>query len=164
MPSLENWGGTPTEKEAVVALSMKSTKVQKPWHNKCSAVVEKNYYLQSTTYTAYRTVSGHVYTIIMLIIIRCAPLIIFIFHYITTIIYRKSKKQNIRKKRRKKRKKTKQKNKQKTKANTHNDSKCISKCSHQIKLNGTEGGEPTWLHFFSTNRWTNAETNVKLLL
>ena len=27
-----------------------------------------------------------------------------------------------------------------------------------------EGGEPTWLHFLSTNRWTNAGTNVKLFL
>ena len=40
----------------------------------------------------------------------------------------------------------------------------VSKCSHQTKLNGMEGGEPTWLHFLSTNRWTNAGTNVKLFL
>ena len=51
-----------------------------------------------------------------------------------------------------------------TKTNTHNDSKSISKCSHQTKLSGMEGGETTWLHFLSTNRWTNAGTNVKLFL
>ena len=60
--------------------------------------------------------------------------------------------------------KTKQKTKTNTKTCTHNDSKSVSKCSHQTKLSGTEGGEPTWLHFLSTNRWTNAGTNAKLLL
>ena len=66
---------------------------------------------------------------------------------------------------RKQNKKTKQKTKTKTntKTCTHNDSK-VSKCSHQTKLNGMEGGEPTWLHFLSTNRWTNAGTNMKLFL
>ena len=36
--------------------------------------------------------------------------------------------------------------------------------SHQSKLSEMEGGEPTSMHFLSTNRWTNAGTNVKLLL
>ena len=70
--------------------------------------------------------------------------------------------------------KTKQKtkrNKQKQKKQQQQNTKIkikqkqkISKCSHQSKLSEMEGGEPTLRHFLSTDRWTTAGTNVKLLL
>ena len=60
---------------------------------------------------------------------------------------------------------TKQKAKQTHKKTKHTYN-IIPKCSHQSKLSETEGESPhSCISFpFSTNRWTNAGTNVKMLL
>ena len=77
----------------------------------------------------------------------------------TTILYRQNKNKTNANKTKKPNKKQKQ-----IQKHVHTMTVKVSKCSHQTKLNGMEGGEPTWLHFLSTNRWTNAGTNVKLFL
>ena len=60
--------------------------------------------------------------------------------------------------------KTKRKTKTTKQQNTKIKIKQKHKCSRQSKLSEMEGGEPTLRHFLSTDRWTTAGTNVKLLL